>query len=61
MQLFLIGLPVQIDNYKYLQSLEKTADRCDRLEDLVITYEQYAPEQKKLYSRVKRLRKYIDK
>ncbi|MCF6263701.1 MAG: tetratricopeptide repeat protein [Xanthomonadales bacterium] len=61
LQLFLIGLPVQIDNYKYLQSLEKAAGLSDRLENLITTYEQYAPEQKKLYGRIKRLRKFIEK
>lgn len=57
LQLFLVGLPAQLDNYKYLQSLEATAGRCDRLEELIACYEQYAPEAKKLYGRIKRLKK----
>ncbi len=61
LKLFVAGLPVQFGNYKYLQALEATAARCNRLADLIASYEQYAPEQKKLYGRIRRLRKRIEK
>lgn len=57
LQLFLAGLPAQTGNYKYLQSLEAAAARCDRLGELIAAYEQHAPEQKQLYGRIKRLKR----
>ncbi len=55
LQLFLAGLPGQLENFKYLQSLESTARKCNRTAELIPIYEQYAPEEKRLYGRIRRL------
>jgi len=57
LQLFLAGLPGQLENFKYLQSLESTARKCNRTAELIPIYERYAPEEKRLYGRIRRLQR----
>ncbi len=61
LRLFLAGLPVRLGDYKYLQSLESAAMRCERIAELISIYEQHAPAEKKLYGRIRRLRKRLDR
>jgi len=42
-------------NMKFLTALEKAADRCGRLEDLIAHYEAHAADDKRLYGRMKKL------
>lgn len=56
-ELFLEALPWQRGNFKFLTALEGAAERCDRLDALIEVYAAQAPEEKRLYGRIKRLEK----
>jgi tetratricopeptide (TPR) repeat protein len=57
LQLFLSGLPVSTGNYKYLSALESAAVHCMRVDDVLDAYERLAPQDKRLYGRMKSLAK----
>jgi tetratricopeptide (TPR) repeat protein len=57
LRLFLIGLPENTANYKYLSALESAARHCKRLDDVINDYERYASQDKRLYGRIKSLKK----
>ena len=57
LRLFLIGLPENTANYKYLSALESAALHCRRLDDVIRDYEGYASQDKRLYGRIKSLKK----
>ncbi|MEN8129458.1 MAG: hypothetical protein ABFS45_04530 [Pseudomonadota bacterium] len=59
LHLFLIGLPDNSGNYKYLSALESAAQHCKRLDELIGNYEKLAPQDKRLYGRIKSLNKRI--
>ena len=43
-------------NYKYLNALERAAERAGRLDELCLLYEELAPEDKRFYGRLRRIR-----
>ncbi len=55
--LWLVALPFNLDNGKLLNCLGKAARICHREEALAEAYEEYAPQQPKLYGRIKKLRR----
>lgn len=57
LQLFLSGLPVNTGNYKYLSALESAAVHCMRVDEVLDAYERLAPQDKRLYGRMKSLAK----
>ena len=57
LRLFLSGLPVNTGNYKYLSALESAAMHCRRIDDVLAAYEKLAPQDKRLYGRMKSLAK----
>lgn len=57
--LWLVGLPFNLDNLKLLNSLGKAARVCCREELLAEALEQYAPQQPKLYGRIKKLKREV--
>ncbi|MEN8132464.1 MAG: tetratricopeptide repeat protein [Pseudomonadota bacterium] len=59
LHLFLIGLPDNTGNYKYLSALESAAQHCKRVDELIRSYEELAPQDKRLYGRIKSLNKRI--
>jgi tetratricopeptide (TPR) repeat protein len=60
MALFLKVLPSKLSEGKFLSTLETTARRCNRIEDLLASYETYAPLSKNLYGRSNRLRAWLE-
>ncbi len=54
--LFLRALPNHAGNPKFLSALERAADRCNRLDELIALYELHAPDAKHLYGRAISLR-----
>ena len=56
LQMFKIAFPRNLGNAKFLSALERSAQRCGRMEDLSNLYEQHAPEEPRLYGRLRRLR-----
>jgi tetratricopeptide (TPR) repeat protein len=61
MGLFLRALPEHWGNPKFLSALERAADRCDRLDELLVLYDRHAPEAKHLYGRAISLRRRINR
>ncbi|MGH8643524.1 MAG: tetratricopeptide repeat protein [Gammaproteobacteria bacterium] len=57
LQLFLAALPERARDYKYLSALEYCALRCQRIEQLLAAYESLAPQNNRLYGRMKSLSK----
>lgn len=55
LQLFIAALPERAHDYKYLSALESAALRCQRVEQLLTAYESLAPQNKRLYGRMKSL------
>lgn len=53
--LFLEVFLQEKSNVKFLAALEKAADRCGRLEELIAHYEAHAANDKRLYGRMKKL------
>lgn len=56
-ELFLKALPAHLGNFKFLNALEAAAERCARLDTLIAEYEARAPEERRLYGRIKGLQK----
>ena len=57
MILFLQGLPEKLSEVKYLSALESAAGHCNRIEEVITQYESRAPDEKRLYGRIKMLKK----
>ena len=57
LRLFLRGLTAFHRDFKYLSALESAAIRCQRVEEVVIAYETFAADNKRLYGRGKALEK----
>ncbi|MGH8499100.1 MAG: tetratricopeptide repeat protein [Methylococcales bacterium] len=57
MDLFIQALPDKIHDVKYLSALESAARHCNRIAELIPYYENEAVQEKRLYGRIKRLRK----
>jgi len=55
LDLFVRALPENTANPKFLSAIERAADLCNRLDELISIYEQHAPEAKRLYGRAKSL------
>jgi predicted Zn-dependent protease len=55
-ELFYKAFPAQLRNDKFLKSFQLTARRCSRVPELLKLYEQYAPQNGKLYGHIKDLR-----
>ncbi len=53
--LFLEVFSEEKHNVKFLAALEKAADRCGKLEELIAHLEAHAPEDKRLYGRLNKL------
>lgn len=60
LDLFLRAFPDQRGNYKYLSALEAAATHCHRITELVTLYEAHAPEEKRLYGRIKGLKRRLE-
>jgi hypothetical protein len=54
-ELFLRHLEINVSNFKYLAALESSAAKCGRLHDVLNVYRRLAPEERKLYGRMKNL------
>ncbi len=57
--LFIQGLAKRTNDVKYLSALESAARHCQRIEELIEHYEMKAPNEKRLYGRMKQLQKRI--
>ena len=55
--LFLQGLPTHIHEYKYLTALESAATHCRRVDEVIEAYDALATQEKRLYGRIKTLKK----
>lgn len=55
--LFTKGLPSRLSDVKYLSALESAARHCNRVDELIEQYEVLAPDEKRLYGRVRSLKK----
>jgi tetratricopeptide (TPR) repeat protein len=53
--LFMFFLEANLSNFKYLNSLEAAATKCNRLGELIETYKRLAPSYPKLHGRLKTL------
>lgn len=60
LQLFLVGLPAHLRDYKYLSALESAAGHCRRIIEVIDRYELHAEEEKRLYGRMKTLRRRLE-
>lgn len=60
MNLFVIGFPYKNKDVKYLSALESSARHCDRVAELIPHYENAAEEERRLYGRIKRLKKSLE-
>ena len=59
--LFTKGLPFRLSDVKYLSALESAARHCNCVDELIEQYEVQAPDEKRLYGRIKSLKRRLGK
>ncbi len=60
LDLFLKAYPVNRTNHKFQSALETAAQRCGRIGDVITLYEVHAPEDKRLFGRIKNLQRRLE-
>ena len=58
--LFAKCAPREIGNFKFLNAWERAADMTQRIPQLIAEYEKFAPQEKSLFGRIKKLKRGMD-